>query len=101
MRLKEFRKKVNLSQEQVANYINVNQRTYSGYELGKSEPSNEILIKLADLFHVSVDEILERKTSIINLDALELKRKEAVKDILNMTNIQLDKVSAFIKGMIE
>ena len=62
--LKELRKNANLKQEDVAQYLNVKQQTYSKYEKGLSEPDYENLIKLAELFKVSVDYLLGRYTEI-------------------------------------
>jgi len=101
MRLRDYRKKLNLTQEQVAKYLNINQRTYSGYEIGTSEPNNETLIKLAELFHISVDEILGREVNFINLEALETERKEVVLKVLNMPMTKLNRLRDFLKGMME
>jgi len=60
MRLIELRKKKGKNQAEVAKFINVSQVAYSKYETGKSEPSYDILTKLADYFDVSVDYILGR-----------------------------------------
>lgn len=59
--LKETRKLNNLSQRQVADYLGITQPSYIRYENGKAEPSLENLVKLADLFDVSVDYLLGRK----------------------------------------
>ena len=101
MRLKELRIKAGFTQEQIANHLNINQRTYSGYEIGKHEPNIETLKKLSLLFHVSIDELLGMETNLINLDSMELNKKETIQSIINMTNSQVLRVEAFIKGMIE
>ena len=59
MRLKELREENNLTQTQVAELLNVKQNTYSQYETEKRQLSIEILIKLAKLYKVSTDYILE------------------------------------------
>ena len=59
MRLKELREENNLTQTQVAELLNVKQNTYSQYETEKRQLSIEILIKLARLYKVSTDYILE------------------------------------------
>ena len=48
------------TQEQVAQYLNVRQNTYSQYEVGRLNYPVEALIKLADLYGVSVDYLLGR-----------------------------------------
>ena len=58
MRLSDIRKEKGYSQEEVAKKINISQSNYSKYELGKIEPNIELLIKLADIFNVSIDYLL-------------------------------------------
>ena len=44
----------------IAEYLGVSQNTYSQYENGVISISPEMLVKLADYFHVSVDYLLGR-----------------------------------------
>ena len=59
--LRELRVKNNMSQEYVAKMIGVSSQAISKWENGKSDPEIGSLIPLADLFHVSVDELLDRE----------------------------------------
>lgn len=59
-RLKELRKKANLTQKEMGEILGVNQRTYSNYELGDRDMSPETLIKLADFYNVTIDYLLGR-----------------------------------------
>ena len=54
-RLKELRLEKDLSQKDIADLVHVNRVTYTNWEKGNREPSFENLIKLADLFEVSLD----------------------------------------------
>lgn len=54
-RLKYYREKNNYSQEEIAEKINLTQSAYSNYEKGKRLPSIEILIKLANIYDISLD----------------------------------------------
>lgn len=58
MKLKELRTKRNLTQQQVADHIGCSAVVYSRYENGVRQPSIEVLLRLADLFGVSVDALL-------------------------------------------
>lgn len=60
-RLLEQRKLYGYTQRQMAEKLNVSQPSYVRYENGTSEPTQENLVKLADLFDVSVDYLLGRK----------------------------------------
>lgn len=59
-RLVELRKLNNYTQKTVANMLNIKQPSYIRYEKGDAEPSLENLVKLADIFDVSVDYLLGR-----------------------------------------
>ena len=57
----EVRKQNNLTQRQVAEHLGISQPSYIRYEKGKAEPTLENLVKLADLFDVSIDFLCGRK----------------------------------------
>lgn len=60
MRLKELRKKKNISQLKLALDLNMNQNSISRYETGKVEADYKTLIAIANYFDVSIDYLLER-----------------------------------------
>ena len=47
-------------QVELAAYLNVKQTTYSKYELGKINVPVDVLIKLSDLYDVSLDYLVGR-----------------------------------------
>jgi len=59
-RLLEQRKLNKLTQIEVAKFLNISQPSYIRYENGSAEPNYENLVKLADLFDVSIDYLLGR-----------------------------------------
>lgn len=59
--LKNIRKQSNLSQEDMADYLGCERQTVSMYETGKREPSINMLIKIANFFHVSLDDLITDK----------------------------------------
>ncbi len=59
-RLKKCRKEEGLTQYQAAIYCDITERTYQNYELMIRQPKLEILIKIADLFDVSLDYLVGR-----------------------------------------
>lgn len=58
-KLKLLRAEHNMTQEQLAEQINVARATISGYETRDRQPSHEKLTSIADAFHVSVDFLLD------------------------------------------
>ena len=61
-RIRRLREEKNLKQEQVASVLRVNRKAVSHYENDIREPSFEILIKMAELYHVRTDYLLGRDT---------------------------------------
>ena len=59
-RLKEARANAKMTQEQVADKINTNRLTFSGYESGRYEQSIEVLCRIADVYNVSLDYLAGR-----------------------------------------
>ncbi len=58
-RIKDLRVSHNLSQQEIANYLQINQSTYSKFELNKATIPIELLNKLANYYHVSLDYLLK------------------------------------------
>ena len=59
-RIRDLREDRDLSQRELANYLQLHQTTYSDYELGRLNIPVPVLHKLADFYHVSVDYLLGR-----------------------------------------
>lgn len=58
-KLREARANAGLTQEQVAEKIAVSRQTISNWENGKSLPDIVSIIKLSDLYQISLDELLK------------------------------------------
>lgn len=59
-KLKELRLAENLTQQQLADLLQISRVNYTRYETDFNRPDYEILIKLADFYKVSLDEIFDR-----------------------------------------
>lgn len=59
--IKNLRRHNGWTQKYIADELGVKYQTYQKYEMGKAKPSFENLIKLADLFDVSMDYLIGRK----------------------------------------
>lgn len=59
-RLKELRNKQGVTQQKLADYLHVNQRTYSRYERGEHEMTADTLAKLATFYDTTVDYLIGR-----------------------------------------
>ncbi len=73
----EFRKKLGLSQEQLGERVNVTRQTISNWELGETSPNIEQLKLLSQVFHVSIDELLDNDTHNILVEKVSNTEKLA------------------------
>ena len=84
LRLKELRNKSNISQQKLASMLGVSRSTIAMWETKSSQPDNEMLIKLSEIFGVSVDYLLGKDISapVLDRDGLsERDRKDIAKDM--------------------
>lgn len=97
--LKELRKEKNLTQEQLAEKLNVSGRTVSRWETGTNMPDISLLNEIAEFYDVSIPEIIsgERKSGTMNNEVKEVaqglsdyaasEKKEIVKEIRSLSLI--------------
>lgn len=57
-KLRNLRESFNLSQGQVAEALNLDRSTYTNYELDKTRPNLETLVKLAHIYNVPTIQLL-------------------------------------------
>ena len=77
--LKTHRQINKYTQKEVAEHIGVNAETYATYERGRNEPPAEILVRLAFLYDVPIDFLVQR-------DNLYKDEKTALKTINEFEN---------------
>lgn len=63
-----LRESQDYSQEYVADVLNINQKTYSNLESGKSKLTVDRIQQLADLYHVKPDYFLAEELPVINFN---------------------------------
>ncbi|EOL44581.1 helix-turn-helix domain-containing protein [Enterococcus caccae] len=59
--IKKFRQEQGISQQELADYLTLSRQTISKWELGKSLPDIENIVRLCDYFNISVDVLIGRK----------------------------------------
>lgn len=85
-KLKSLRTGQKLSQRELAERLGVAKSIISYYESGDRYPSYDVLVKLARLFHVTTDYLLDiEKTRII--------------DVSNLTEEEIDVIISMIKTL--
>ena len=60
-KLKELRLSESLTQQQLADKLQISRVNYTRYETNAVRPDYELLIKLADFYDVSLDDIFGRR----------------------------------------
>ncbi|SER45093.1 DNA-binding transcriptional regulator, XRE-family HTH domain [Streptococcus gallolyticus] len=83
--LKWLRQMNHLTQEQLALKVGVSRESIAKWENGKMEPTIESIVKLADVFEVSVDELLgvKQPKDLSLLDLLSYCRQNGIVVIYN------------------
>ncbi len=59
-RIRDLRQDHDMTQKQLAQLLGMSQTGYSKYETGENDIPTVILIRLADLYHTSIDYLLGR-----------------------------------------
>lgn len=96
-RIKWYRKELGLSQQYIAKKLHLSQGAISQWESGITKPPAEQLPALADLFGISVDELLGRdsqpvqKTNVVD--------KALIEALTALPPSQLQRVKDFVAGM--
>lgn len=60
MRLERLRKEKDFTQAEIADRIGIYRGTYNAYEIGKNTPPISVLVRIADIYNVSLDYLLGR-----------------------------------------
>lgn len=100
--LKELRKEKALTQEQLAETLNVSRRTVSRWETGSNMPDLDLLIEMADFYQVDLRELLngERKN-----EQMDEELKETVLQVAEYSNAEKQRATKvvciyFVSGII-
>lgn len=70
--LKKLRIAKGVSQQSVAEYLEITRQAYSNYENGNRAPDTETLLKLAEYFEVTVDTLLRGSDAGTSSTPIEL-----------------------------
>lgn len=83
-KLRQLRKEKELSQDELSEKINVDGRHISRYENGRFMPSADVIVKIAEVFNVSIDYLLFEDGP---RTPLKYKNKELIEKIKSLENI--------------
>ena len=78
-RLYNYRKKVGISQEDMASKLNVTRQTVSKWETDQTLPDLDKIESICELFNISADELLKgKKEEVVTLSNPENKKQKAL-----------------------
>lgn len=111
-RIKELRNKKDMSQKELAEYLNVSQQSISFYENGDRDPDTEALKKLSSLFRCSIDYILghsdyyiadtDEKANQLAKDIIQLMiDKGIIKDGEDIPDEQVNRIYKIVNAAID
>lgn len=100
--LKELRKEKTVTQEQLAEVLNVSRRTVSRWETGSNMPDLDILVELADYYDVDIRELLDGERRSEQMDK---EMKDTVLQVADYSNEEKERLLRrmhwlFIAGLI-
>lgn len=80
-KLYELRKNKNLSQEEVAEKLNVTRQTVSKWETNQSSPDLDKILPICELFEISTEELLTGKKSEVNDESKVIEEIPTKEDV--------------------
>lgn len=94
--LKKLRKEKGLTQEQLAEQLNVSNRSVSRWETGNTLPDISILIELAEFYRVDIKEIIEGELKSED-ENMEKEVLETLEKVGEYTGNEKKKIIKFLK----
>ncbi|RGN67541.1 XRE family transcriptional regulator [Streptococcus anginosus] len=95
-RLKKHRKDIGLTQVDIASRLGISQQAYASWERGVKKPTQENLVKIAQVLNVSVDYLVGNSEEKSNeLDNIELLFR------MNSKGLTKEEKEIFKKELIE
>jgi transcriptional regulator with XRE-family HTH domain len=84
VKLKILRQKKHMTQQQLADYLDITKATVSAYETSSKYPSLNILVKICKFFQVSADYLLDLSDNPhFNIAPLTDEQVAIIKDLIN------------------
>ena len=98
--LRRLRTDHNYTQAQIGEQLNISRQAYSNYENGKRIPDIDMLIRIADIYEVTLEQLLTQtctKTGIVNESSgpYFASRIIASGDTLYLTGEEIDLVAHY------
>ncbi|MCK5372179.1 MAG: helix-turn-helix transcriptional regulator, partial [Cyclobacteriaceae bacterium] len=89
--LKFLRKKISLTQEQMAQQIGIKRSLLGAYEEGRADPRISNLLKFAEIFNLSVDQLIGTDLAVKNSSVTDEGNIQQARTNLRVLSITVDK----------
>lgn len=101
--IKICRKKLKLTQVELAEKLNTSHATINRYEKGVNEPTFDTLIKLAKFFNVTTDYLLGFEPVKKNIPESEFtqEQQQVVELVKKLNSKELEKVYNYLLGLLD
>lgn len=101
-RIKELRTKQSINQQKLSQLLGVSRSTVSMWEINKSEPDTQMLIKISNILDCSLDYLLEKsenknKPADENISELD---KKLITLLSDLSPDEVQRVRDFVSGLI-
>ncbi|MBE7035375.1 MAG: helix-turn-helix transcriptional regulator [Ruminococcaceae bacterium] len=91
VKLRTLRLERGQSQESLARELGISRSCLANYEAGKREPDNDMLVRIADFFHVMTDYLMDRTTSkTLEFTLQEMNDFAEIKQFLDSRSLSLN-----------
>ena len=98
--LRRLRNDHNYTQTQLGKKLNISRQAYSNYETGKRIPDLDMLIRIADIYHVSLEQLITQtctKSGVINENSgpYFIGARSKTEDIIYLTAEEINLLTKF------
>jgi len=94
--IKDFREDNDLSQNEVAKYLNIPRSTYGHYETGNSKIPIETVMQLSKLYNITPNDLLGFSSDLAGTD---ISKAHKLFNLIQKENININKLIEMIKLM--
>ena len=97
LKIKQYREELPITQKELAEKIGNSQRNVSNWENGTSEPDCETIIKLAEIFDVTIDQLFGKESYYSMKDSISGMEYNILKEVRNLNDSQKYSLIQFLK----
>ncbi len=103
----QLRAKNDWTQKEMADMLNVSDKTVSKWENSDGYPDTQLLIPIADLFKITADELLRGSVnvdfddSMSNLEKATIRGKQAVESLINVSVDKIKTKDEYGKNLVD